>query len=93
METPKRPKFLTRPPWKKKDIIRNITDGRPMLVLHVWLDICTVVADLTSRSQLGSPLIIYPRSYDQWATEKDFEVKRKGWTDEETTLEYDPVNL
>jgi len=61
------------PRWAKGDIIRSIISGKPFLVLHIFIDSCTMVADLEARQSPATPIIILPRDYDQYAKDLQME--------------------
>lgn len=59
-------------PWKRGDIIRNAKTGQPLLVIHVYTNLATLVADPKER-ELQSPVLLLQRDYCRYAKDIDME--------------------
>ena len=69
-------KFI-RPKWHKGDIIRNKQDGKPYLVINVFLDSSTAIVDAQDSSLL-TPLYNLPiREYHNFALDRDMEFEEQ----------------
>lgn len=76
--------------WKQGEVIRNRKTNTPMLVLHVFIKVCTLVMDLTSKDGLAVPQVIMPKDYSDWGTDQEFESEE---TKEDCTLAYAPERM
>lgn len=60
-------------PWKKGDIIRNAKTGTPLLVIHVYTNLATMVANLTNE-ELQVPVLLLQKDYKRYVKDEDMEV-------------------
>lgn len=79
-----------RTTWEKNDIIRNIDTGDPLLVIHVYTYIATVVVDLQDARELALAYFLLPKNYEKYAVDTQMEKVTKNGTIE---WEYKPLSL
>lgn len=61
-------------PWKRGDIIRNANTGKPFLVIHVYTNLATMIADPEERD-LQPPVLLLQKDYYRYAKDVDMECK------------------
>lgn len=73
--------------WKKNDIIRNKITGKPLLVIHIYRFVATIVVDLEENKTPSSMYVLLPRDYDKYAIDTEMEAEQNdscddivGWT-------------
>lgn len=74
--------------WHKNDIIRHKLTGHPLFVLHVYLNICTLVVDLVSNQPLSPTYALLPKCYNYYARDEDMKCKEKE--DKVTNWKHEP---
>jgi hypothetical protein len=70
--------------WHKNDIIRHKITGHPLLVLHIYKNICTIVVDLESTEPLSQTYALLPKCYNYYAHDSEMkceeeETKVSNW--------------
>jgi hypothetical protein len=58
------------PMWTPNQIIRHRTNGRVLLVLHVYNN-CTLVVDMNCQEELVEPKALLQREYHYYARDTD----------------------
>ena len=86
-----------RPTWKVGNIIRHKATGHPYQVIHIFKfstatepspGSATVLIDLNDRSELPISFTLLPRNYDDYAVERDMELKKDS-----ITWQYNSISL
>ena len=77
------------PNWKKGDIIRHITTGRPMRVLHIFAgplkrETTTLLVPMDATDQLPPSYVLQQRCYEEWVRDIELDVIE----DTEEVVEY-----
>lgn len=67
--TAKRTTPITSPLWAQGDIVRNRSTNQPLLVLHVYKGVSTIVIDMLDPSHMPLTYALLPREYDQYKKE------------------------
>lgn len=64
-------------PWKRGDIIRNARTGKPFLVIHVYTNLATMIADPQERD-LQPPVLLLQKDYYRYAKDVEMECKESN---------------
>lgn len=75
--------------WRKNDIIRNKSNGHPLLVLHVYKNMCTMVVDLEDTKALSVTYALLPKEYYHYAVDGDMKCEEES--DNKTHWTFEPL--
>lgn len=68
--------------WKKNDVIRNKITGKPLLVIHIYRFVATIVVDLEENKTPSSMFVLLPRDYDKFAVDNEMEAEQNAACDD-----------
>jgi len=73
--------------WKVGDLIRHKNSGKPYVVVHLYHQVGTMIADMEERHPVAR--MLFKRDYEDFARDRDMQITESP--EHDVSWKFDPI--